>query len=147
MGDGDISEVTRKLGREETVRRFKHAEEDAKNAALRNGEHSLVAGGTHSTNPSPQPIQSKPEVALPGIGRPKSQFCADMGAILGPLHILFLKDNRAVELVMEEFDRQLDARGLAHGGFKFQEMDPCKATTWVEDFIVLGRHQDKNNKK
>jgi hypothetical protein len=86
---------------------------------------------------------SKPEVELPRYGRNKKEFSADMAALLAPLHVLFQKEGKVVELVMEEFDHQLDKRGLAHGGFKFQDMEPCRAITWVEDHLIVGREIKK----
>jgi hypothetical protein len=93
--------------------------------------------------PTPPLSEHKPEVALPGPGRQKREFCVDMAIHLAPLHLLFQKGKEVVELVMEDFDTQLDERGLAHGGFKFQEMEACRATTWVEDYVVVGRNIKK----
>ena len=89
--------------------------------------------------PTPPLSEHKPEVALPGLGRQKKEFSVDMAARIAPLQLLFQKNKEVVELVMEDFDK----RGLAHGGFKFQEMEPCRATTWVEDYVVVGRNIKK----
>jgi hypothetical protein len=90
------------------------------------------------TQIQPEGFVPKPEVELPRYGRNRKEFSADMAALLAPLHILFQKEGKVVELLMEDFNHQLDERGLAHGGFKFQDMEPCRAITWVEDHLIVG---------
>jgi hypothetical protein len=87
------------------------------------------------TVPFRQPL---PEVKLPGIGRPKSDFTKEVGKILGPLNVLFRKDERPVEIFFETFNDELDRFKMGRGGFKFREMEPARLTTWIEDHLQIG---------
>lgn len=109
-------------------------------------ENSLPLHKPRTSNGGADEIKddaSKPQVELPRYGRNRKEFSHDMAAHLAPLRLLFQKEGKVVELIIQEFDHQLDERGLAHGGFKFQEMEPCRAVTWIEDHLVIGREIKK----
>src|SRR4051812_16201391 len=51
----------------------------------------------------------RPHVPLPGPGRTISEFAADVGGIIGPKHIWFLKGQQVVELRRVQINKQVNS--------------------------------------
>jgi len=77
-------------------------------------------------------------ILLPGIGRLDSKFYTEVGKAIGPLGVIFRRDDRVVEVQEEEFDGELDRFKLAHGGLKFNTLVPARVRTSFEQYIEPG---------
>jgi hypothetical protein len=81
---------------------------------------------------------SMPQIRLPALNRPESQFAAEVGQLLGQRQVLFRLDDRLVEVEQEQFDGELDQFKLARGGLKFRTLTATRAKTWLEQFVQTG---------
>jgi hypothetical protein len=90
-----------------------------------------------------QPIP-KPQVILPKVGRPESQFADEVGNHLARSGTLIrLDETTASEIYDEPFTGELDKYKLACGGLKFLPMTVAKTRTWIEQHIETGIYTDR----
>jgi Bifunctional DNA primase/polymerase, N-terminal len=73
----------------------------------------------------------RPQVELPGVGRPSGTFAAEMAAIIRPHKRWFIRDDRTVESRLIEI-------GDGVKTFGFRELIAAEMCTAVEDFAETG---------
>ena len=81
-------------------------------------------------------------VVLPCVGRNERAFAREVGAIIGPLNVAFLHNDRVVEIYEEpvslESEDTLDRNKLARGGLKFRPLTGVRIKSWIEQFLTPG---------
>jgi Domain of unknown function (DUF3854) len=73
-----------------------------------------------------------------GTQRLESQFAEEVGQLLGPLEVVFRRDDSVVEIRDEQFTGELDRFKLARGGLKFDTLTPARVRTSFEQYIEPG---------
>ena len=82
-------------------------------------------------NPGATAPDGRPRVVLPGLGRPDSEFAAEIGALVAPRECWFAKGDDVVRVAMREFSEEV--RQLA-----FNPVEPVSACTDVEQYVEAG---------
>lgn len=73
----------------------------------------------------------RPRVLLPGIGRPASEFAAEMGRHIAPRKAWFNKADAVVAVAMRQFSEKIVS-------LTFQQVQPVEACTAAEQFVETG---------
>jgi hypothetical protein len=89
-----------------------------------------------------QGVADDNKVILPGLGRNERAFSTEVGAIIGPLNVAFLHNDRVAEIYDEpvplETENNLDRNKLARGGLKFRTLTGVRTKGWIEQFLTTG---------
>ena len=79
---------------------------------------------------------------LPRLGRNERRFATEVGNIIGPLNVVFIHEDRVVEIfndpVPADAKNRLDRNKLARGGLKFSTFSGPKTKGWLEQYLTPG---------
>jgi Domain of unknown function (DUF3854) len=90
---------------------------------------------TNSCEPNKKPARVR---IILGTQRLESQFAEEVGQLLGPLEVVFRRDDSVVEIQDEQFTGELDRFKLARGGLKFDTLTPARVRTSFKQYIEPG---------